>query len=109
MSVPTPEQRLRSAFRAIAKVSSPEDTVRVVVSELLAFAEREGVSKRLAVPALMGASEAADLLGMFTTNLKRLSPQLTEITRVSNGRIPVYLQAEVMAAKARRNGRDGES
>jgi cob(I)alamin adenosyltransferase len=52
----------------------------------------------------MGAAEAADVLGMKATNLKRLSPPLP-VAAVISGRIPVYREADVMAAKARRDAR----
>lgn len=56
------------------------------------------------LPTLLGASEAADLLGMKATNLKRLSPPLP-VAAVISGRIPVYRESDVLAAKARRDER----
>jgi hypothetical protein len=50
------------------------------------------------LPPLLGAAEAADVLGMKATNLKRLSPPLP-VAAVISGRIPVYRESDVMAAK----------
>jgi hypothetical protein len=50
------------------------------------------------------AAEAADVLGMKATNLKRLSPPLP-VAAVISGRIPVYRESDVMAAKERRDAR----
>jgi hypothetical protein len=57
------------------------------------------------LPPLLGAAEAADVLGMKATNLKRLSPPLPVARAVISGRIPVYRESDVMAAKERRDAR----
>jgi hypothetical protein len=53
-------------------------------------------------PAICGAAEAGEMLGMAATNVKRLSPPLVPVARLKMG--PVFLVADVMAAKARREG-----
>jgi hypothetical protein len=45
---------------------------------------------------------------MVSTNLKRLSPPLPVVAVIS-GRIPVYLERDVLAAKARRDARGGQT
>lgn len=55
------------------------------------------------VPPLMGASEAAEILGMANTNLKKLRPPLVPVAQFKSG--PVYLASDVMAARARRERR----
>jgi hypothetical protein len=52
------------------------------------------------IPELCGAAEAGEMLGMAATNIKRLSPPLVPVARLKMG--PVYLVADVLAAKARR-------
>jgi hypothetical protein len=54
------------------------------------------------LPAICGAAEAGELLGMAATNVKRLSPPLVPVARLKMG--PVFLTADVLAAKARREG-----
>lgn len=53
-------------------------------------------------PALCGAAEAGEILGMAATNVKRLSPPLRVVERLKMG--PVYYLSDVLAAKARREG-----
>jgi hypothetical protein len=95
----------RLAIRAaidIVGMACVVDAVRTTAPISLAFGGLDEPSPDL--PPLMGASEAADVLGMKATNLKRLSPPLP-VAAVISGRIPVYLVADVMAAKARRDAR----
>lgn len=87
-----------------------------VLRELVGRIDRDGYSADAArvedaletlllpvVPPLMGAGEAADVLGMVNTNLKKLRPPLVPVAQFKSG--PVYLASDVLAAKARREGR----
>jgi hypothetical protein len=49
----------------------------------------------------MGAAEAAETLGILVPNLSYA--KLEPVARISNGRIPVYLAADVEAAKGRKH------
>lgn len=56
---------------------------------------------------LMGAAEVAETLGVQVPNLSWTGIEPT--WRVSNGRIPVYLAADVQHEMTKRNRRSGAS
>lgn len=56
------------------------------------------------LPPIMGAKDAAEMLGMITTNLHKLSPPM-EPDAVISGRIPVFLRSKVEAVARRRAAR----
>jgi hypothetical protein len=58
----------------------------------------------MTLPPIMGAKDAADMLGMITTNLHKLSPPLEPVAVIS-GRIPVFLRTDVEAVARRRAAR----
>jgi hypothetical protein len=120
MATPTDQQQIRATLRRLSRDRGPEEAVRLTLVEAMNIigvgTVRDVVRivwpEPSSVPPLMGAAEAADLLGMQATNLKRLSPPLlpardTEGNPVIiSGRIPAYLRSEVMAAKKRRDARE---
>lgn len=118
MSTPTDEQQLRATLRRAERNVGTDEAARVVLAQACAIlgvpsvfnairgAGADGLipSSSESLPPLMGAAEAADVLGMKATNLKRLSPPLP-VAAVISGRIPVYRESDVMAAKQRRDAR----
>jgi hypothetical protein len=58
----------------------------------------------MTLPPIMGAKDAAEMLGMVTTNLHKLSPPLEPVAVIS-GRIPVFLRTDVEAVARRRAAR----
>jgi hypothetical protein len=53
---------------------------------------------------LMGAAEVAEALGKHVPNLSWVK-EIQPVARISRGRIPVYLAADVQAEVTRREGR----
>jgi hypothetical protein len=129
MATPTDQQQIRATLRRAAKneggghaaqialegaalVTEPSYVVWLACHLWPDHAPQPAVPEATAVPPLMGAAEAADLLGMQATNLKRLSPPLLPVRDtegnpvIISGRIPAYLRSDVMAAKERRDARD---
>jgi hypothetical protein len=56
------------------------------------------------LPPVMGAKDAAEMLGMAVPNLRKLSPPLEPVEVVS-GRIPLFLRSDVEAVARRRAAR----
>jgi hypothetical protein len=56
------------------------------------------------LPPVMGAKDAAEMLGMAVPNLRKLSPPL-EPAEVVSGRIPLFLRSDVEAVARRRAAR----
>jgi hypothetical protein len=120
VSTPTDEQQIRATLRRAernhgteaAAVMAVAETVGVLGTPAMLHGLRECDSLVVSAPAdaslppLLGAQEAADILGMKATNLKRLSPPLP-VAAVVSGRIPVYREADVLAKKAERDARRG--
>jgi hypothetical protein len=121
MATPTDQQQIRATLRrAMRNMGAAEAAHMAVVeaADILGMGEVSGAAMawldmpERAIPPLMGAAEAADLLGMQATNLKRLSPPLLPVRDtegnpvIISGRIPAYLRSDVMAAKERRDARD---
>jgi hypothetical protein len=119
MATPTDQQQIRATLRRAERNMGTERAAYMAVDEaaeilgesamLNAALERlpvlpEDGSAAEMLPPLLGAAEAADVLGMKATNLKRLSPPLP-VAAVISGRIPVYRESDVMAAKRRRDAR----
>jgi hypothetical protein len=112
MATPTDQQQIRATLRRLSRDRGPEEAVRLTLVEAMNIigvgTVRDVVRivwpEPSSVPPLMGAAEAADVLGMKATNLKRLSPPLP-VAAVISGRIPVYRESDVMAAKERRDAR----
>jgi hypothetical protein len=113
MATPTDQQQIRATLRRAARNMGAAEAAHMFVvqaADILGMGEMSGAAMvwldmpERALPPLLGAAEAADVLGMKATNLKRLSPPLP-VAAVISGRIPVYREADVMAAKARRDAR----
>jgi hypothetical protein len=120
MATPTDQQQIRSTLRRHALYEGPWAAAHLAIqcaveicgmervvdaaTSLLVFDPAEPAAELTDLPPLMGAAEAAAMLGMKTTNLKRLSPPLPVAARIS-GRLPVYREADVMAARERRDER----
>jgi hypothetical protein len=66
----------------------------------------EGAVDTLAhtLPPIMGAKDAGERIGVLVTNLGKLRPPLVPVATVS-GRIPIFLEVDVEAARERRQGR----
>jgi hypothetical protein len=58
----------------------------------------------MTLPPIMGAKDAAEMLGMAVPNLRKLSPPLEPVAVVS-GRIPLFLRSDVEAVARRRAAR----
>lgn len=107
MSTPTDEQQLRATLRRHAR----EHGAQAAVDLAMAAAVDLFPDALPPIPPLTGAAEAADVLSMKATNLKRLSPPLLPAKDcegndvIVSGRIPVYRRSEVHEAKARRDAR----
>jgi hypothetical protein len=116
MATPTDQQQIRATLRRAAKTAGDEAAAGLALSEAVRLFGGPPVQRAIQsvsaihptittpLPTLMGAAEAADVLGMKATNLKRLSPPLP-VAAVISGRIPVYRESDVMAAKRRRDAR----
>lgn len=118
MATPTDQQQIRATLRRHAREYGATAGARLAIASAVEIfgstlvAGEAGAMLVIgeptvpppSVPPLMGAAEAADVLGMKATNLKRLSPPLP-VAAVISGRIPVYRESDVMAAKARRDER----
>jgi hypothetical protein len=115
MATPTDQQQIRATLRRHARNHGRDEAAWLALSQAVqtlgAVHVRNAMhgfgfvdAKTAPLPPLLGAAEAADVLGMKATNLKRLSPPLP-VAAVISGRIPVYREADVMAAKARRDAR----
>jgi hypothetical protein len=124
MATPTDQQQIRATLRRAARNEGDGHATRLVIgaavdlfgmacvvdaaTALLVFDPTPALPEVTAapdsLPPLLGAAEAADVLGMKATNLKRLSPPLP-VAAVISGRIPVYRESDVMAAKERRDAR----
>lgn len=121
MSTPTDEQQLRATLRRAERNVGTERAALMAVEQAVSILGMADVvnaatahlvfdpvpcleAPSSALPPLMGAQEAADVLGMKATNLKRLSPPLP-VAAVVSGRIPIYLASDVREAKARRDAR----
>jgi hypothetical protein len=112
MATPTDQQQIRATLRRAGRTRSADQVALMAVAEAIDIvglpyvinAAAELLPANGPLPRLLGAAEAADVLGMKATNLKRLSPPLP-VAAVISGRIPVYREADVMAAKARRDAR----
>lgn len=78
MSTPTHDQRVRSAIKHAAAEIDADSTARMVTTELAkvtGWAEVVRVipEEELPLPRLMGATEAAEALGVTTSNLGKVS------------------------------------
>lgn len=113
MSTPTDQQQIRATLRRHAREYGATAAVRLAIGSAVGMYGSRVVAGEAgamldmghaALPPLLGASEAADLLGMKATNLKRLSPPLP-VAAVISGRIPVYRESDVLDAKRRRDER----
>jgi hypothetical protein len=121
MATPTDQQQIRATLRRHERNEGSGAAARLAIGAavdivgmacvvdaatgLLVFDPTPAMPEiTSALPPLLGAAEAADVLGMKATNLKRLSPPLP-VAAVISGRIPVYREADVLAAKARRDAR----
>jgi alpha-beta hydrolase superfamily lysophospholipase len=117
VSTPTDEQQIRATLRRAERNHGTEAAAVMAVAEtvgvlgipatLHGLHECDGLivsAPDVELPPLLGAQEAADILGMKATNLKRLSPPLP-VAAVVSGRIPVYREADVLAKKAERDAR----
>jgi hypothetical protein len=104
---------------AVAQASLPElsrDNAEARLRGLASRVERDGHESEaddirdaievlaLTLPPIMGAKDAAEMLGMVTTNLHKLSPPLEPVAVIS-GRIPVFLRTDVEAVARRRAAR----
>jgi hypothetical protein len=125
MATPTDQQQIRATLRRHERNEGSGAAARLAIGAavdivgmacvvdaatgLLVFDPTPAMPEvTSALPPLLGAAEAADVLGMVSTNLKRLSPPLPVVAVIS-GRIPVYLERDVLAAKARRDARGGQT
>jgi hypothetical protein len=116
MATPTDQQQIRATIRRHARTAGDYAAARLAAQgaiDVVGFAQWMTVALDMLpepyrdekpLPPLLGAAEAADVLGMKATNLKRLSPPLP-VAAVISGRIPVYRESDVMAAKERRDAR----
>lgn len=113
MATPTDEQQVRATLRRHAKregdgdaaslaLRCAEDIVgRACLLDAINAAALGPSLDELPMPEIMGAQEAAAILHMDPTNLKRLSPPLPVETVIS-GRYPVYRASEVEKTRRRR-------
>jgi hypothetical protein len=116
MATPTDQQQIRATLRRHAKKEGDYAAAWLALSNAVQVLGAPVVRQAIVqlgvrasgedgpLPPLLGAAEAADVLGMKATNLKRLSPPLP-VAAVISGRIPVYRESDVMAAKERRDAR----
>jgi hypothetical protein len=117
MATPTDEQRIRATLRRAMRERGADEAAWLALSQavqivgapavrraIVALGAIDALNNAQPLPPLLGAAEAADVLGMKATNLKRLSPPLP-VAAVISGRIPVYRESDVMAAKGRRDAR----
>lgn len=110
MSTPTHRQRIRSALNRCAAEEGNGTAAGLAVEEAIALTSAEYVSRlspdALPIPPLMGATEAAEVLGVSTSNLGKVTG-LVEVQRLTRGAL--YRASDVQRIAAERAARRAEA
>jgi hypothetical protein len=107
-AVPVPAQTTTSEITRGEAETLLHDVARAIEeegNERFADQVRDAIDVLVnTLPPVMGAKDAAEMLGMAVPNLRKLSPPLEPVEVVS-GRIPLFLRSDVEAVARRRAAR----